>query len=582
LDDNIESKNTRGGQLDRRGFLIRGAGAGASLVVGGALGASPAGARSTAKRVSRLRRGGASRQPNILVICVDQLRQPRWFGAEGSGSLTLTPNIARLATGGVSFASHYTVSNDCTPSRGALLTGLYSHQTGCLVTGRSTLSPQFPTWGSMLRELGYATYWYGKWHLTNGSSHWSALDGPGALGAYGFAGGTFPSPNGAPAQGWHVDPQLANQFALWYAEAGADGPWCTTVSFVNPHDITWWFRQSDRTPEEATAPAVVEGLAPNFETPRQLRARNKPALQLALLETAQHGFGRAPYYGKDVTASWESFANLYVKLQLAVDMNIGLVLDALVTQPDVAANTIVIFTSDHGEYGGSHGLRGKGGGVYEEGINVPLIVNDFRGSLNVAPTLTRTQLTSSVDIAPLLLTLGYGGSGWRDEAQYSHLASRFDIATLLTDPTAPGRRHVLHATDEFATEFALSDYDPALPLHVAAIRTPAAKLALYSSWAPGTIEPLGVGEQLELYEYDTPQGRLEIANTAGSSPAEEPLREQLQALVASELNAPLPNSLLGAQADGFADYAAVAAQAASKLARHERHKSRAHKRHRRP
>ena len=86
----------------------------------------------------------------------------------------LMPNLARLRSGGVSFASHYTAANDCTPARGTLLTGLYSHQTGCLVTGGSTLAPLFPTWGTMLREHGYATAWFGKWHLTSHDNRWTA------------------------------------------------------------------------------------------------------------------------------------------------------------------------------------------------------------------------------------------------------------------------------------------------------------------------------------------------------------------------------------------------------------------------
>ena len=53
---------------------------------------------------------------------------------------------------------------------------------------------------------------------------------------------------------------------------------------------------------------------------------------------------------------------------------------ALSSRPQLAANTVVLFTSDHGEYGASHGLRGKGAGVYEEAINVPLIVKDLRGA----------------------------------------------------------------------------------------------------------------------------------------------------------------------------------------------------------
>ena len=76
--------------------------------------------------------------------------------------------------------------------------------------------------------------------------------------------------------------------------------------------------------------------------------------------------------------------DLYLKLLGEVDRHIGSVLATLASRPALAANTIVVFTSDHGEYGASHGLRGKGAGVYEEGIRVPLIVNDARGRLLAA------------------------------------------------------------------------------------------------------------------------------------------------------------------------------------------------------
>jgi hypothetical protein len=231
----------------------------------------------------------------------------------------------------------------------------------------------------------------------------------------------------------------------------------------------------------------------------------------------------------------------------------------------VAANTVVIFTSDHGEYCASHGMRGKGGGVYEEGINVPLIVNDLRGKLHNGAGSVRNQLTSSVDIAPLLLTLGYGGSGWRSESRYAHIASRLDIAELLVNPSAPGRDYILHATDELTAEFALERYDPSMPIQVTAIRTPSAKLAVYSQWQPGTTVPLSLGEQVELYDYTTASGRLEIDNVAGTSASEEPLREVLEAAVADELAAPLPSNLIAAQQEGFADYAAVEAKAAARL-----------------
>ena len=74
------------------------------------------------------------------------------------------------------FASHYTAANDCSPARSTLVTGLYSQQTGCLITGQSTLSTGFQTWGTMLRQHGYHTFWFGKWHLTRGDDRWTDSD----------------------------------------------------------------------------------------------------------------------------------------------------------------------------------------------------------------------------------------------------------------------------------------------------------------------------------------------------------------------------------------------------------------------
>jgi hypothetical protein len=80
--------------------------------------------------------GGTGRRTNILVILVDQMRFPRWFSEAPTG-FGLAPNLARLRDGAVSFAGHYTAANHCTPARSALVTGLYTHQTGCLLTGAS-------------------------------------------------------------------------------------------------------------------------------------------------------------------------------------------------------------------------------------------------------------------------------------------------------------------------------------------------------------------------------------------------------------------------------------------------------------
>ncbi|HTU78463.1 MAG TPA: sulfatase-like hydrolase/transferase [Solirubrobacteraceae bacterium] len=580
--DDIDPRQDTDGGLDRRTVLKRGLIAGGLLTAGGAAiaaaaettggGSSPSPAKPRPARPPATSRPGRRRtqppahaSPNILVIVVDQLRFPQWFSPNPAG-LSLPPNLQRLRDGAVSFARHYTASNDCTPARSTLLTGLYTHQTGCMITGGSTLDPGFPTWGTMLREHGYGTWWFGKWHLTHGDNHWTALTGPPALARYDFDGGVYPSPDGGPGQGWRVDPRIAATFAEWFGEEGGAEPWCTAVSFVNPHDIAWWYKWTDRVPPERTAPHVIGRLPPNYETPEQLRARHKPRLQLSFEETTASSFGAVPFTGPEAGEKWFEFLDLYIKLQLEVDHHIGNVLRTLRSRPKVAANTVIVFTSDHGEYGASHGLRGKGASAYEEAIRVPLLVKDPRGVLTSATGQQRTQLTSSVDVAPLLLTIASGSNDWREEPRYAHIAGRADLARILADPAAPGRPYALHATDETVTEYAIEPYAADAPLHIVALRTPGAKYATYSNWGGNGITPVAAGEEVELYDYADTKGRLELHNSAGHSALEAGLRVEHERAFLDELREPLPPRLADAHERGFADYFSTARHVATAAA----------------
>ncbi|MCW3033024.1 MAG: sulfatase [Solirubrobacterales bacterium] len=501
----------------------------------------------------------SQRRPNILVIVVDQLRTAQWFPSQPQLD-ALLPNLAKLRSRATSFESHYTAANMCVAARGTMLTGLYPHQTGCMltkaVTASSTLSPKFPTWGTMLREQGYETTWWGKWHLGP-----TPDKTPGGLEAYGFDGGTYPSPNGEPEQGKEKDPSIAGQFIEWLAGA-AGGPWCTTVSLVNPHDINWWPRFTSTDEVLQTAAYRFTAPPPNAETAAQLRA-NKPRLQTALQQTTAMANGPVPDEGGQLeAATWEQMLTMYLVYQQEVDKQIGRVLDALHTRPDVESNTIVIFTADHGEYAGSHGLRAKGGGAYEEAIHVPLYIYDPRGKLSNGAS-TRSQLTSTVDLAPLLLTIAHGSSTWRQLSTYAQIAKRADIASIAHNPTAKGRPWVAHVTDETTVEELSYTYSFAnqAPHHVAAVRTQSAKYAVYSPWKHGTIEVDPLDQDFELYDYSTAGGRSELGNVAGSPSS---LRTQMTALhskaIANEVRAPLPSRLSAAQQEGFEDYFARTAE----------------------
>jgi arylsulfatase A-like enzyme len=546
------------GGVDRRTFIRRTALAGGALALGGAAAAEVlAGCGSESPSIKRrvVRSAAAPAQaPNILVVMVDQLRTPQWV-PPGARLDAMLSNIARLRSSSVSFGRHYTAANDCTPARAAFLTGLYPHQTGCLITGRSTLDPGFPTYGTMLREHGYSTVWYGKWHLTRGDNDWYRRRAGQSLERYGFDGGTYPAPDGAPGQGIRADPHIAGQFEDWLAQQSDTQPWCATVSFVNPHDIAWWYRFTERRTAERTAPSVCTALPANFQTPLQLIEANKPALQLSFLETAANTFGEVPYSGPEAHAMWTGFMDLYLKLQSTVDEQVGRVLAALRARPELAANTVILFTSDHGEYAASHGLRGKGAGVYEEGIRVPLYLHDPRGRLTRELGIERNQLTSSVDVAPLLLRIATGGEAWRGDPRYAHLAGRADMAAIAADPTARGREWIAHVTDEVTTEFAPTLYARATPRHVIAVRTPQAKYATYSHWERHSDTISLTGQEHELYDYSTAHGRLELENLTGRSPIEDRLRGKLlEEVIPNEVRRPLPARLAAAQRRGQANY----------------------------
>lgn len=491
-----------------------------------------------------------TQRPNILVILVDQMRYPQWFPSTRKLS-ELLPSLARLRQGAVSFARHYTAANACTPSRACLLTGLYSHQTGMLTTQpdlRMRLDPGFPTWGSALRGLGYRSYWYGKWHLGYDES----------LESFGFSGGTFPHPIGQSGEGTRRDPDIVDQFATWLAAAGKNGPWCTTVSLVNPHDIAWYPRGTSRTPELHHPPQVFEKLPTNFETPEDWKVHRKSRQHPACKMFSDVAFGGLTHGGYQFEKGWLRLLDLYLYLLQQMDRQVGRILDILESQAELAANTVVLFTSDHGENGGSHGLRGKSGTIYEEAMRVPLVVRDPRGLLTAASEVEREQMTSSVDLFGLLLTIATGGEAWRRQEQWTHLDGRLDLAAILRDPGAPGRPYILHTSDEAWIEqlilrnrFLLGNP----PGHIVCYRTPEAKLGVFRGWHRATVVADDRMET-ELYDYGTLPGQLELMNVDRDNPGL--YRRMYQALteeaIPRELERPLPVNLQEAQQRGFALY----------------------------
>lgn len=207
-------------------------------------------------------------QPNILFLLVDELRFPSVFPkgiTDVDGFLRkFMPNLYTLWQRGVKFGSHYTAANACTPARGTLITGLYSQQSWLLTTllAQPTETPTladklmpalnsaFPTYGTLLRGMGYKTPYCGKWHVSVPDK----MDG--GLNEYGFDFKLYPDPTGSNLQGTYgdeavyVDKHGQEVKYVYHNDADTvdaaikvldeirrtDDPFCLTVSLINPHD----------------------------------------------------------------------------------------------------------------------------------------------------------------------------------------------------------------------------------------------------------------------------------------------------------------------------------------------------------
>jgi arylsulfatase A-like enzyme len=396
--------------------------------------------------------------PNILLIVSDQERQRDWLPA----SVTL-PARERLMAEGIEFTNHYTHSSPCSPSRASLFTGRYLSQHGVvdnvIMPEHVELDPVTPTIGSILRDAGYRSSYLGKWHL----SHSPTPD----MVSYGFADweGNDRHFMGWAGTGVHFDPIIASNAAEWLRTNAAtlDRPWFLTVALVNPHDVMWYpidqpgyaearpdlvqaarkILELARWKDDDVLPVfdqkydeICEALPENFGDD----LLDKPDAQRQWRWDQQHGLWG--YIDPGDKQAWLRHLDYYVKLHQMADDSLATVLGAL-DESGTADDTIVIFTSDHGDMCGSHGLRSKGPFVYDEIMNVPLYVRVPGATTAGART---DALSTHVDLASTIAALA-----GVDPATQPTLRGR-DLTPVLADPAGSVRDHVLFAHDTAHTD----------------------------------------------------------------------------------------------------------------------------------
>ena len=356
---------------------------------------------------------GKGARPNVLLITTDEERyslpQPAGF---------MLPSRERLQARGTTFDRYYVASTMCSSSRSVMYTGQHVPITEIYDNDNMPyirpLDPSLGTLGTMMRAAGYYCTYQGKWHLSNAyqspSNPHPSVD---ALEPYGFSEfNDWGDLDGGAWAGLKLDPVIAGQAVKWLRNraprVAEEQPWFMAVNFVNPHDIMSYDYGGRRviTPPPNLAEALV------VRPPADVPLYNKQ-WEFALPESRTDDLSSAPqavreYAGLAETMfgpvsgdeHWRLGINFYLNCIHDVDRSIDLVLDALEASGQ-ADRTIVIFTSDHGEMAGSHGLRQKGNLVYDENFHVPLIIchPDVTGGG------TTQAMASAVDLAPTLLDL---------------------------------------------------------------------------------------------------------------------------------------------------------------------------------
>lgn len=421
----------------RRQFLT--IASGAALAAAGAV---PAAAQSPGPAIAH----SGGRRPNLVFIFTDQERYQKTWPAGVS-----LPAHERLQRSGVTFHNHYCPATMCTSSRAVLLTGLQTPDNGmfenCDVPWVSDMSTKIPTIGHLLRKAGYYTAYKGKWHL---SRKFDVADRPDRLDRemeqYGFA--DFHSPGDIMAHalgGYNFDHLIAGTVVTWLRRNGQDlnaqgKPWALFVSLINPHDIMYFNTDLPGQKVQDTGVLFMHAAgAPN-------NALYKQSWDVPVANSLKQAFdmpGRPQAHGEfdkiwgyvlgripPEEERWHRFNNFYINSIRAVDGEVGTILQEL-DSLRLADRTAVMFTADHGELAGAHGLRGKGPFAYEEGVHLPFyaVHPDVKGGQDCR------ALTGHIDIVPTLLAMAGVDATKRAEIAGRTLPGK-DFSGLLTNPGA--------------------------------------------------------------------------------------------------------------------------------------------------
>ncbi len=343
------------------------------------------------------------KKPNLLIIWTDEQRADT-MAAYGNHKIH-APNLNKLAHQSVVFENAYVTQPVCTPNRSAVMTGLWPHQSGC-VKNNIPLPANIPCLPELLGGSDYRTAYMGKWHLgdeifaQHGFEEWASIedgyrryysDGNDRnrrsdyhhfLIEHGYkpdsGDNVFSRSFAARRILEHCKPKFLEEKACDFLRRHRKEPFVLYINFLEPHMPFFGPLDDEHNSEEIDLPS-------NFSDPLE---ENEPLRYRVIQE-----YCRAKY-GKD-EREIRALIRRYWGLVTQVDLSVGAILKTL-DDLGLADNTIVVYTSDHGDMMGSHHMVEKSV-MYEEAVRIPWLmripqmqgrpIKDRVSQIDTVPTL---------------------------------------------------------------------------------------------------------------------------------------------------------------------------------------------------
>lgn len=368
-------------------------------------------------------------QPNIIYIYTDQLSETMMSCA--GNKYVNTPAMDYIANNGIRFTRAYTTNPVCSPARVSLMTGRFPgyfmdsngkqvrNNSGSMNIPEVSEEVKSTTIATYLKKAGYDLAFGGKVHLPHSLT-------PKALGFVDIT---------------NNERDVLAEEAAKYIKQKHSKPYFMVVSLINPHDICYMairdFAESEEDKgilkhgkiEVATLDKALElplgvgkdeffaeycpPLPANFDP-----QKDEPKAISAMLKARSFRISARNKYTKE---QWRMHRWAYARLTEEVDRQIQVILDALKTSGQ-EENTLVIFSSDHGENDASHKMEHKTV-LYEESANIPFIAM-FKGKISPGQVNTKSLVSNGLDLLPTICD--YAGINGQSDPRGISLRSLFE------------------------------------------------------------------------------------------------------------------------------------------------------------